>query len=191
MSAAPGDRGPTASPGRSQQLVTTRGDLTPGPGEPGPAPAAAPPAGHLVGRNPPLAAWAGLVAVGGALGTLARAGLGTVWPTGAGEVPWTTLAINLAGSFLLGLLLQTLSLTGPDHGWRKVVRLGLGTGVMGGFTTYSTFVLESERLLTGSHALTGATYLLGSVVAGLVAAAAGLTVAQGLRAGRRGTGTAR
>ena len=72
----------------------------------------------------PLAAWAGVVALGGGLGTLARAGLTALWPTPAGAVPWTTLAINLTGSFLLGLLLQILALTGADTGWRRWLRAG-------------------------------------------------------------------
>lgn len=117
------------------------------------------------------------VAVGGALGTLLRAALEHAFPASPGALPVTTLAINLAGAFLLGLLLGHLALVGPDDGRRKVVRLGVGTGFMGGLTTYSTFMLEGERLLSGHTGLALA-YLVGSVLAGLAAAALGLRLAR-------------
>ncbi|MFD1103242.1 CrcB family protein, partial [Schaalia naturae] len=122
-------------------------------------------------RPMPVAAWLPVIVAGGMAGTTARAVLEAAFPAAPGAVPWTTLAINVAGSVLLGALLQGLALSGDDRGWRKAVRLGVGTGVIGGFTTYSTFALETVRLLGGGAAWTGAAYAAGSAAAGLTAAA--------------------
>lgn len=135
----------------------------------------------------PMPRWAELltVGVGGALGTLTRAAASHAWPAPSGGLPTTTLAVNFVGALLLGVLLGHLALAGPDAGVRKVVRLGIGTGFMGGLTTYSTFMVESERLLSGGHAALGLAYLLGSLLAGLLAAAAGLALAARAHGGER------
>ncbi|MCI7457345.1 fluoride efflux transporter FluC [Actinomyces urogenitalis] len=119
----------------------------------------------------PLAVFAG-----GALGTLVRAGLARLWPHAAGELPTATLAVNLVGALALGFLLGRLALA-PDTGWRRTLRLGLGTGFMGGLTTYSTFIVEVEHLAGGADLLGAATYLAGSLVAGVALAAVGLWLA--------------
>lgn len=134
--------------------------------------------------NSSLLARAGLVAAGGALGTTIRAALENAAPAAPGGWPWTTFAINLLGSFVLGVLLETLVRSGPDEGWRRRVRLGCGTGVLGGFTTYSTFVIEAERLLTGGHVAIGAAYALVSVVVGIACALLGIALVR--RLPRRG-----
>lgn len=134
-----------------------------------------------VRRRTPLLALAGLVALGGAVGTTARALLEQAFAPVPGSWPWTTFWINLAGSFVLGALLETLLRSGPDAGWRRGVRLGCGTGVLGGFTTYSTFAVEVERLASGGHAALGAAYALGSVVLGVAAAVVGITLAAAAR----------
>ena len=126
----------------------------------------------------PLAVFAG-----GARGTLVRAGLARLWPHTAGELPTATLAVNLVGALALGFLLGRLALA-PDTGWRRTLRLGLGTGFMGGLTTYSTFIVEVEHLAGGADLLGAATYLAGSLVAGVALAAVGLWLA-GLGARRR------
>lgn len=118
-----------------------------------------------------------LVAAGGAVGTAARAQLELMYPPPAGGWPWVTFWINLAGSFVLGLLVTSVQRAGPDAGWRRAVRLGVGTGIVGGFTTYSTFVLEIERLVDGGHVLTGSGYAVVSIVVGLVAAGLGVALA--------------
>ncbi|GCD21678.1 CrcB family protein [Cellulomonas algicola] len=116
-----------------------------------------------------------VVAVGGALGTLARYGLSHAVPD-RGGVPVATLVENVVGAFLLGLLLEALARSGPDTGRRRVARLGLGTGVLGGFTTYSTFALEvADRLADGRTGLALA-YALASVVLGVAACAGGVVV---------------
>lgn len=128
-------------------------------------------------RSGGMRGWALLVAVGGMVGTLARALLETAVPAAPGTVPWTTLGINLVGSFVLGALLETLAASGPDAGRRKALRLGCGTGVLGGFTTYSTFALEVDRLVESGHAGLGIAYAAGSITLGIIAATAGIAVA--------------
>lgn len=124
-----------------------------------------------------------LVAAGSAVGTLARAGIGSALPAGAGHWPWATFGVNILGSLLLGALLEALSRSGEDTGWRRRVRLGLGTGVLGGFTTYSTYAVEVDRLAGTGHLPVAAAYALVSVAAGV--AAAGLGVAAVAAAARR------
>lgn len=119
-----------------------------------------------------------LVGLGGCLGTLIRALLENALATGHGRLPVITLAINLVGSLVLGALLEGLARTGDDVGLRKAVRLGVGTGVIGGFTTYSTFAVEVDRLLGGGSAVLGVVYAVVSVVAGLGCAAAGISLAR-------------
>ena len=154
-----------------------------------PSAASSPPA---AGRAPSVAASLALVAAGGCAGTLVRAALERAWPASPGHLPVTTLALNVVGALALGLLLGALGEGRPR------LRLALGTGVLGGLTTHSTFILESHRLLTssgdGGHPVLGAAYLVGSMVAGLVAAGLGLWLAGRLRhpgrPGRSSTGGA-
>lgn len=79
-----------------------------------------------------------VVAAGGAVGALARWAVVATWPTATGGPGWGTLAVNLTGCFLLGVLAARAA---PDG----LLRLGLGTGVLGGFTTFSTLVVETDR----------------------------------------------
>ncbi len=119
-----------------------------------------------------------LALLGGAVGTTVRAWLEGAFPASPGAWPWTTFGINLGGSFLLGLLQEALSRSGPDEGWRRRVRVGVGTGVIGGFTTYSTFIVEVDLLVRGGSTWTGAAYAVVSVVVGLGCALAGILLAQ-------------
>ena len=164
------------------------GAPTPGTGvgaEPGantaaePAAAAAADSPPVAGRAPSVSVCLALVAAGGCAGTLVRAALERAWPASPGHLPVTTLTLNVVGALALGLLLGALGEGRPR------LRLALGTGVLGGLTTHSTFILESHRLLTssgdGGHPVLGAAYLVGSMVAGLVAAGLGLWLASRLR----------
>ncbi len=121
-------------------------------------------------RLPVRPAWLGIILIGGSAGTALRAWLETAYAPPTGGWPWVTFWINIAGSFLLGGLLEVLAETGPDRGWRRGVRLGLGTGLLGGFTTYSTFSVETVQLLSAGLWVAGLSYGLGSVIAGPAAA---------------------
>jgi CrcB protein len=114
-----------------------------------------------------------LVAVGGAAGTLVRHGIGEWLNPGGSSVPVGTFAVNVTGSFLLGALL-TILLPHADDGRRRAARLLLGTGFLGGYTTYSALAVETEQLLRDGHAALGLAYALGTVAAGLLAALAGI-----------------
>ncbi|MDF9716124.1 CrcB family protein [Nocardioides sp. ChNu-99] len=126
-----------------------------------------------------------VVAVGGTVGTAARAAAVLLVPTAEGAVPWTVGVVNVGGALLLGLLLGVLG-GRPDTGGRRRARLLLGTGVLGGFTTYSALAVDAAGLL-GDRSATGAAYAVGSLLLGLVAAAVGLLLGgRRARAARRG-----
>jgi fluoride exporter len=102
------------------------------------------------------------VAAGGALGSMARYGVSRLWPATPGGFPVPTLTVNLIGSFAIGLLYIWLSARaglGADG-----VRLFWMTGVLGGFTTYSAFALESTLLgFSAAGALYVALTLVGCI----------------------------
>ena len=106
-----------------------------------------------------------LVAVGGLLGVLARYGLGRLTLHHESLV-WTTVAINVAGSFLLGLLVS-------GSYFSRDVREGLGVGLLGGFTTFSTFSVQFVMEIDAGRPARAAVYVAASVVGGIAAAAAG------------------
>ena len=114
-----------------------------------------------------------LVFAGGSLGVLVRAGLDRAFPSGSG-FPTMTFVINLAGAFALAVLIESLALRGPDAGRRRMLRLVLGTGVLGGFTTYSAFAVETDALLRGGQAALALTYTAGTVALGLAASIVGI-----------------
>jgi fluoride exporter len=127
---------------------------------------------------PPLHLRPALLAVvlaGGAVGTAAREGLSLAIPR-TGGLPLAILVINVAGAFVLGVLLEALLRRGADEGRRRVLRLGLGTGFCGGFTTYSTLAVGVGGLLRDGSAALGLAYGVGSVVLGAVAAWLGILV---------------
>lgn len=115
-----------------------------------------------------------LVALGGLAGALARYGLTTAFPNPRAGFPWTTFAINVTGCLLIGLLISLV-------GTHKVLRPLLGTGVLGGYTTFSTYVVEAERLLHNGKAGTAGLYLAGTVVSALLATYAGHRIGDALR----------
>ncbi|ONM50320.1 fluoride efflux transporter FluC [Nocardia donostiensis] len=125
-----------------------------------------------------------LVGAGGLLGAPLRYQLGVWFPHTSGAFPAATFAINITGAFLLGILLEGLTRLGPDTDWRRYVRLGVGTGALGAFTTYSTLAVDTDLLLRGHHWSVAAGYATGTVVAGLVATATGIAVAARVRSRR-------
>lgn len=123
-----------------------------------------------------------VVAVGGTAGTAAREALSLLIPT-VGGLPLAILSINVAGAFVLGLLLEALLRLGPDTGRRRLTRLAVGTGFCGGFTTYSTLAVGTAELLRGGAAGLAVAYAVGSVLLGAAASWAG--VLAGSRGARR------
>ncbi|NCT89374.1 CrcB family protein [Cellulomonas sp. APG4] len=116
-----------------------------------------------------------VVALGGALGTALR--YATTAQLGApGGWPVGTLVENLLGAFLLGALLEVLVRRGDESRRGTLVRLALGTGVLGGFTTFSSLAIELERLLADGTVVQAVAYATVSVVAGVTAAFAGVVV---------------
>ena len=112
-----------------------------------------------------------LVALGGALGASARFVVGG-WLTDRWGVafPWHTFAINVGGAFLLGVLMSlSLERGAVSPSWR----LFLGTGILGGFTTFSTLSYESLALMAEGSMARGMANMFGSGAAGLVAAGLG------------------
>jgi CrcB protein len=129
----------------------------------------------------------GLVAAGGAVGTALREALSLVIPP-AGGIDLVVLGINIVGAFALGVLLERLARRGADEGRRRTARLLLGTGVLGGFTTYSTLATDASTLIAGNQAWLAIAYALGSIVLGGLAAWAGITSSVAAhRAATRGT----
>ncbi len=112
---------------------------------------------------------------GGAVGAGARhlVGRATLGLFGPG-FPWGTLTVNLVGGLLMGLLAGTLARTGGSETWRLL----LGTGVLGGFTTFSAFSLDVVTIAERGQLGVAALYVLASVAGAIVALVGGLALAR-------------
>jgi CrcB protein len=115
------------------------------------------------------------IMTGGAIGALARAGLGEALPHRPGQWPWATFAVNLAGAFILGWLLTRLAeRTAPSRYWRLLA----GTGFCGALTTFSTFQIETFQFVRDGDAALALAYPLTSIAAGMALAIAGVLLAR-------------
>ncbi|HBH58485.1 MAG TPA: camphor resistance protein CrcB [Arthrobacter bacterium] len=110
------------------------------------------------------------VAVGGLAGTELRYGLGLAFPEPAGTMPWTTLGINVAGSFVLAAL-TTVWMARPHTAFW--LRAGLGPGLLGSFTTFSAVLFSIDRLASAGEHPVWIAYLGLSLLLGFGAAAGG------------------
>ncbi|MFE7563531.1 fluoride efflux transporter CrcB [Kitasatospora sp. NPDC057500] len=122
----------------------------------------------LRGQGPAVA----VVAVGGALGAAARYGAGLLWTTGPSAFPWTTLLVNVVGCAVIGVFLVVVTEGRPAH---PLLRPFFGTGVLGGFTTFSTYAVDVRRLLEEGRPGPAVAYLgltLAAAMAAVWAAAA-------------------
>jgi fluoride exporter len=119
------------------------------------------------------------VAAGGVVGGCGRYGLDLLVPTKAAGFPWPTFAANVAGSFCLALLLVLALEVWPPT---RFVRPFLAVGVLGSFTTFSTWMVEFDRLLADGAHLVASVYMASSVLAGLAAASLGLVIGRGVSA---------
>ncbi|MEU8638356.1 CrcB family protein [Amycolatopsis sp. NPDC048633] len=126
--------------------------------------------------------WDVLLAIGagGAVGSLARYGLSVAIPHARGEFAVATLLTNVLGCLLIGVLMAILTTTPRPH---QLLRPFLGVGILGGFTTFSTFVTDTLDAATTGRILASLMYVLASVALCLIAVAAGLTATRALRRG--------
>jgi len=120
----------------------------------------------------PLAA----IAVGGALGTLARYGIERAVVPASDGFPWATLTVNVVGSFVLGSIVTLVVERWPRD---RYLRPLAAVGFCGGFTTFSTLAVEFDQRVQSGHGTLATVYLVVSLVAGLGAALAGITSARG------------
>lgn len=115
-----------------------------------------------------------LVFLGGATGTLGRYELSLAMPDHLGSFPWTTLVINVSGSFLIGVILTTL----VEFGHAGPPRLFSCVGMLGGWTTMSTLALDADELVAQHRVALMLAYSLGSILLGALAAGVGILVAE-------------
>ncbi|RZU65668.1 CrcB protein [Microterricola gilva] len=129
------------------------------------------------GIRPPHLRWAAiaLVALGGTVGVAAREVLTLIVPT-LGALPLAIAIVNLFGAFLLGLLYEALTRADPTRSTARSLRLLLGTGFCGGFTTYSALAVDTALLLGDGELATAAAYALGTVVLGACATWGGIAI---------------
>lgn len=108
-----------------------------------------------------------VISAGGALGALARYGLGVAFPH---AFPWATFGINVSGCFLIGVLMVLIAEVWEDH---KLIRPFVGTGVLGGYTTFSTYVVDIQQLVGAGRPAVALGYLVATVISALAAVYAG------------------
>ncbi|BCL32698.1 fluoride efflux transporter CrcB [Streptomyces aurantiacus] len=121
------------------------------------------------GQGPVVA----VVAVGGAAGASARYGAALLWPAQPGAFPWTTFWVNVVGCFVIGVFMVLITGVWAAH---RLVRPFFGTGVLGGFTTFSTYAVDIQRLLDEGRPLTALAYLAATLVTALAAVWAAVTL---------------
>ncbi|MGW3200718.1 fluoride efflux transporter CrcB [Streptomyces sp. NPDC001118] len=107
-----------------------------------------------------------VVALGGALGACARYGLTLVWPTPPGSFPWATFWTNAVGCAVIGVFMVLITEVWAAH---RLVRPFFGTGILGGFTTFSTYAVDIRRLVDGGRPGLGLGYLAATLCAALAA----------------------
>lgn len=122
----------------------------------------------------------GAIALGGMLGAVGRFAISEAWATPSDAFPWPMFTINATGSFALGILMAYVLSRGERS--HSLVRPLLGTGVIGGYTSFSTYAVDVNHLLITHHPGLALAYLAASVIVGLSAVALGRATAT--RAGR-------
>lgn len=125
-----------------------------------------------------------VIAAGGGLGAILRYGVSVGLPQD-GAIPWQTLAVNVIGCFCIGVLMVCITEVWVAH---RLLRPFLGVGVLGGFTTFSTFAVEVRRLLESGRIDLALGYLGGTVVASLCAVVLGVGVTRWVTGTARGLG---
>ncbi len=123
-----------------------------------------------------------VVGLGGALGGAARYAVLTAWPYERGSVPWSVLASNVLGCLLVGVLATMFERRPARH---PLVRPFLGVGFLGGFTTFSTYALDTADLWRADQPYLAVGYLGGTLVTAMVAVVAGMAAGAGILQRRR------
>ncbi|WP_329138949.1 fluoride efflux transporter CrcB [Streptomyces sp. NBC_01476] len=126
-----------------------------------------------------------VVAAGGVIGAEARYLASRLWSDPAGRFPYTTFGVNLTGCFLIGVLLVVVS---DMRTVNRLVRPFLATGVLGGFTTFSTYAVDSQRLIATGHPGPALVNILGTMAGALAAVSTGALTTRrivALRSARR------
>ncbi|MEU6764995.1 fluoride efflux transporter CrcB [Streptomyces sp. NPDC046853] len=106
------------------------------------------------------------IAAGGALGACARYGATLIWPTAPTAFPWTTFWINVTGCAAMGILMVLITERLTVH---PLTRPFLGTGVLGGYTTFSTATLDTRHLLDHGRPAAGLLYAAATLLAAVAA----------------------
>jgi CrcB protein len=112
----------------------------------------------------------GTIAAGGVVGSEARYGLGLALPHAVGSWPWATFLENLSGCLLIGVLMVVITELVTPH---RLVRPFLGVGVLGGYTTFSTYAVDGLSLAAAGRAGVAVAYLMVTPVTAVLACAAG------------------
>jgi CrcB protein len=118
-----------------------------------------------------------VVAAGGVLGSLARYAVGLALPHVSGAFAWSTFLVNVTGSLAMGVLVVWVLTMERPHPW---LRPFLGVGVLGGWTTFSSYALDTHAMVQAGHGPVATAYLVGSLVVGLVAVGLGVTLGERL-----------
>jgi len=113
------------------------------------------------------------ISAGGVLGALGRYGLAEALPHPDGGFAWSTFAVNTSGCLLIGVLMVLIAEVWPG---RRLLRPFLGVGVLGGYTTFSTYAVDAQRAVTAGEPGTALLYLAATMVAALAAVWAGATL---------------
>lgn len=139
-------------------------------------------------HEPPRSAWphfrpavVAAVFAGGCIGGLVRYAVTEQWPTADGRFPWSTFTVNVAGAFVLALLIVVAAEMRPGSTYLRPL---IGTGFCGALTTFSSVVVDADELIAHGHAGLATAYLLTSIVAGLAVAWVGLLLARHFVAAR-------
>ncbi|MEE1773500.1 fluoride efflux transporter CrcB [Streptomyces sp. JV185] len=119
-----------------------------------------------MGSPNPQGSVVAVIALGGAIGASARYGATLIWPTAPGGFPWTTLIVNVVGCAVIGVFMVVISEVWSAH---RLVRPFFGTGVLGGFTTFSTYAVDIQRLVDVGRVRAGLGYLGLTLFAALAA----------------------
>ena len=138
-------------------------------------------------RHPAGVRWAVLavISAGGAVGGLARYAIGQAWPHPVTGFPCATFTINVTGCLLIGVLMVAVTDLWPSQ---RLIRPFLGTGVLGGYTTFSTYIVDAQHLISAGAAATALAYLAATVVSALLAVYAGVAATRILLIRRRTIG---